>query len=268
MTGDAWLKNNSARTSGGSRIIPDPVGFLSGGPRTYRGGHGGDRGPRYYNGARTTSQDVTAPWSTSGARYDFYDASRWCPNEGFFRFGGTCRKCSSRVCPDGQYQVACTPGSDSYCTKCDNVCSQFNEQPDSTATSLPRRGTCLQASDAASGACNPNKDPFNCAYTSEGTPSKGVSDCQIESCCAECVNDEEAVLRGKGTVCRGSTKGLDAPDTITYLVFEGEFPMGERFFKEKMVQYTRCACACHGVYARARMHVSFLVQQMHIPCIA
>ena len=252
MSGSSWGKGKSARTSGGSRIYTLNSRHHSVGPRTYYGGNS-YRGPRYYNGARTSAAGATAVvtgttntalWSReSGARYDFYDKSKWCPNAGFFRFGDTCRSCSTNVCPDGQYRVACTPGSDSYCTKCNNVCLRFNEDPSSNATSLPGRGTCLEARDPdfvfTSGVCDPNNDPFTCTYTSEGSPGKGVSDCQIESCCVECSNDEEAFLEGKGSVCQGSTKGLEVPDDLAYLLFDGEFPMRQKLFRERLTDTMR-----------------------------
>eukprot|EP00802_Teleaulax_amphioxeia_P012472 Tamp_12515.p1 GENE.Tamp_12515~~Tamp_12515.p1 ORF type:complete len:563 (+),score=59.71 Tamp_12515:32-1720(+) len=241
MTGGSWGAKGSARTSGGSRLYTIKGTHHSPGPRTYYGGHG-FRGPRYYNGARATTLvagasavAVAAVWrKNSPARYDFYLASQACEREDFFRFGDTCRQCSRGVCPDGQYRVPCTGGSDAYCAKCDNVCYRFSDKS-SEEISL---GTCLEASivdsspppEALELACDPNTDPFTCAYTSEGTPGKGISDCQIETCCKDCVNHEDAAAQGKGTVCVGSTGGLKKPDEKAYLYFLGEIPMNKKRF--------------------------------------
>ena len=132
-------------------------------------------------------------------------------------------------------------GSDAYCAKCDNVCYRFSDKS-SEEISL---GTCLEASivdsspppEALELACDPNTDPFTCAYTSEGTPGKGISDCQIETCCRDCMNHEEAVAQDKGTVCSGSTAGLKKPDEKAYLYFVGEFPMNKKRFNEMANSY-------------------------------
>ena len=132
-------------------------------------------------------------------------------------------------------------GSDAYCAKCDNVCYRFSDKS-SEEISL---GTCLEASivdssptpEALELACDPNTDPFTCAYTSEGTPGKGISDCQIETCCKDCVNHEDAAAQGKGTVCVGSTGGLKKPDEKAYLYFLGEIPMNKKRFNEVSHSY-------------------------------
>ena len=49
--------------------------------------------------------------------------------------------------------------------------------------------------------CYPYLSPTTCTYTSEGAPGKAVSNCQIESCCTDFKNDDEAKSKGKGTVC-------------------------------------------------------------------
>lgn len=64
-----------------------------------------------------------------------------------------------------------------------------------------------------------------CAHTSEGSPGEAVSDCQIESCCSTCSNDEEAFAQGKGTVCRGSKAGLEKPKDGATVRFDGQVPL-------------------------------------------
>jgi hypothetical protein len=86
-------------------------------------------------------------------------------------------------------------------------------------------------------ACNPNTAPFTCAYTSEGTPGKATSDCQIETCCEDCVNGEEAVAKGKATVCLGSTAGLEKPEGMADVIFLGEVPMNIQRFNRVAKDY-------------------------------
>ena len=151
---------------------------------------------------------VAVLWVAGPARYGFYSRQHDCTN-GRYRFGGSCRECSDTPCPIGQYRVKCTGGSDSYCARCTNNCLKFNDQPGTDA--MPK-AACLEDSlspvnlTTSPKACDPNKQPLTCAYTSEGSTEKmaGESLCQIETCCKECESEEEAVERGFGTVCPGS----------------------------------------------------------------
>jgi len=83
-------------------------------------------------------------WSSAYiSRYGFYGRSNYCKEANTFRFGNECRPCSrhkvskvlsivtlyrltceirasSNICPDGQYRLPCSGGSDSYCTPCQN----------------------------------------------------------------------------------------------------------------------------------------------------
>jgi len=226
MTGSSWGANG--RTSGGSRIYRHDDYYYSSGPRTYYGGTG-HRGPRYYNNRviATTTAAFAAVWAgRSYGRYSFYDREAFCSQEGYFRFGGNCKKCSTSVCPDGQYRVECGGGTDGYCTKCDNGCGLFNTDQAASRDSEPRFGVCLQNGSI----CYPYQSPNTCAYTSEGEPGKAVSNCQIESCCTDCTNDEDAFAQKKGTVCSGSTAGLANKDEKATLRFEGELPLTESEF--------------------------------------
>ncbi len=355
-------------------------------------------------------------WVGGGSRYAFYPKERWCQNRGFFRFGKACRKCSTGPCPDGQFRVPCTGGSDSYCSRCTNTCLLFadgvvfaagtevtkrvrawvikydtanlnaeqvangvgqvewkangrtffvlrwikeqnlilvnycNEKGFSvsdcsllqaaqgntfwngtsystwlqvatsqasvaynffdprrtssevswtvimdenghhlisdqgellyqryysdTTTSIGRdsmavdakyyadrqifieemaAGTCALTSAAINGAavvngagfakktgCDPNS-PFDsktelraCAYTSEGTPGAAFSDCQIESCCRDCTNEEEAKSKGFSVVCPSSAEGFDNPDEAATVRFDAEVPLSKADFEAQL----------------------------------
>ena len=212
--------------------------YYSPGPRTYYGGTG-HRGPRYYNNRAiaTSAVVVAAVWASgSYGRYNFYDREARCSQKGYFRFGWHCKKCSTGVCPDGQYRVQCGGGSDAYCTRCDNGCGRFNTDQNAlyaSTDSEPRYGVCL----ANGTRCYPYLTPNNCSYTSEGSPGQNVSNCQIESCCTDCQNDDEAKSKGKGTVCRGSTAGLDTPYARAFMRFDGEVPLSASEFNSKGYEY-------------------------------
>ena len=237
MGGSSWSGSGSGRTSGGSRIYrhDDDDFYYSSGPRTYYGGTG-HRGPRYYNNRAVTYSGfvVAAAWLSSGhGRYNFYDREARCTKTGYFRFGYYCKKCSTAVCPDGQYRVQCGGGSDGYCTACDNGCGLFNTDQAASADSEPRFGVCL----LEGRACFPYQNPFECAYTSEGEPGKAVSNCQIESCCYSCKSDDEAKAQGKGTVCRGATAGLENKNDKAVLRFDVEVPLTASEFNAKGSEY-------------------------------
>ena len=163
---------------------------------------------------------VAVLWVAGTARYGFYSRQHYCA-DGQYRFGGSCRQCSDTPCAIGQYRVKCTGGSDSYCARCSNNCLKFNDQ----------LGTCLEDTlspvnlTTSPGACDPNKQPLTCAYTSEGSKEKmvGESLCQIETCCKECESEEEAVERGYGTVCPGSVPTSGTP-THADVAFNLETP--------------------------------------------
>ena len=135
--------------------------------------------------------------------------------------------------------MSCSGGSDSYCAKCENTCVGFNKD-----ASIAPVGLCLETSIESSvssaiapEACNPNTAPFTCAYTSEGTPGKAKSDCQIETCCKDCADNEQAVAKGKATVCLGSTAGLKEPEGTAYVIFSGEVPMNMKQFNMNSFYY-------------------------------
>ena len=50
--------------------------------------------------------------------------------------------------------------------------------------------------------CDPNAmgNP-GCIYTSEGTPGRAMSNCQIEACCKDCLNADAAKQRGFKSMC-------------------------------------------------------------------
>ena len=244
MRGSSWPAHGSGRTAGGSRVYVQDDDYYSSGPRTYYGGTG-QRGPRYYNNRAIAASAVvvTAAWASgSYGRYDFYDRNERCSKEGYFRFGRNCKKCSTPVCPDGQYRVQCGGGSDGYCTRCDNGCGIFNTDPEASTGSEPKFGVCM----VTGSACYPYQSPTTCAYTSEGSPGKNVSDCQIESCCIDCKNDDEAKAKGKGTVCRGSTVGLANPGQRAILRFDGELPLLTHEFNEKGYEYRAAISSVAG----------------------
>ena len=228
-TGKSWSTSpGTTRTSGGSTVHrPSSGSAYSNRPRYYNGGSRSSYGPRYPTTRTRTAQVAGAGFAVgwlgaSVSRYSFYDKKHWCTESHTFRFGGSCRRCSTGPCPDGQYRVACSGGSDSYCTACNNVCTKFNADKSATATSTPPISVCLE--DALPGSlnssqteqqplltCDPNKDTGRCTYTSDGTAAAApaaLSDCQIELCCNECTSDEDAIKKGYGTVCRGSVAGL------------------------------------------------------------
>jgi len=147
-------------------------------------------------------------------------------------------------------RLSCSGGSDAYCAKCENTCVRFNK--DASSSEIPL-GLCLETSTESSvssaiapEACNPNTAPFTCAYTSEGTPGKATSDCQIETCCKDCVNTEEAVAKGKATVCLGSTAGLKEPEGMAYVIFLGEVPMNMKRFNTVAKDYAEAIQSLAG----------------------
>jgi hypothetical protein len=88
-------------------------------------------------------------------------------------------------------------------------------------------GVCVD--DVASGgACNPATSPSVCAYTSNGETTK--NNCQINTCCVDCVSDEEAVLKNFGTVCVNSNTASEIADTETFIRIEAETPVSVEFF--------------------------------------
>jgi len=229
-----------------SRIYRHDGLYYSAGPRTSYGG-GEHRGPRYYNNrvVATSAVTVAAIWAESYGRYNFYDREDFCSMKGYFRFGENCKMCSTAVCADGQYRVQCGGGSDGYCAPCYNGCGLFNTDQEASTDSEPRFGVCLQEGSI----CYPDQSPDKCAYTSEGEPGKAVSNCQIESCCSSCENDDEAKAKGNGTVCRGSTAGLENADEEAILRFDGELPMSATDFNAKGFEYLGAIMSVAGARA-------------------
>lgn len=202
------------------------------------------------------------------SRYSFYDKKHWCTEDHTFRFGGSCRRCSTGPCPDGQYRVACSGGSDSYCTACNNICTKFNQDKSATESSTPPIAVCLEDALPSSltnmtltnmsDTCDPNKDRSRCAYTSDGaaaTSTIAASDCQIELCCNTCSSDEDAVKKGFGTVCVGSSAGLTKPDELSEVRFVAETPGSKEDFNARGDAYKHAFASAAGV---AESRVNFL----------
>jgi len=191
---------------------------------------------------------VTALWIGSrSARYGFYDRKHHCEKAGSFRFGSTCRSCSTSKCPDGQFRIGCGGGSDSYCASCTNVCLQFKDAADSSSFPL---GVCLEDAQAdtpidSAAGCDPVTQGSRCAYTSEGSPRE--SNCQIETCCNFfCTSDEEASAAGQGTVCPASREGLEE-DMAVEIRFDGETPGYLDFFNANSNAFKAAVAGAAGV---------------------
>ena len=74
------------------------------------------------------------------------------------------------------------------------------------------------------GTCNAATSPSVCAYTSDG--GAALNNCQINTCCVDCVSDEDALAKKFGTVCVASTNtGQTTADTETFIRIEVEAPV-------------------------------------------
>ena len=238
-SGNSWSGSGVSRTASGSGLVYSNGRPASNVPRMYKGSQ---RGPRHLTSrARMlVASGVALLWVAGPPRYGFYSRKHDC-QDGHFRFGGSCRVCSDGPCPIGQYRVPCTGGSDSYCARCSNSCLKFNDSPPTTSSDDPPIAVCLEdflgpvtANSSHPDACDPNRQPSRCAYSSEGSIEKsaGLSLCQIERCCPACESDEEAIEKGFGIVCDGSVPTAEAfenrdpsqrPDNVD-LVFNLETP--------------------------------------------